>query len=82
MTRKEMEQRLSKYIRQGTCWNDVAFQFVEDILVEHLGIDPNSIDPTSARNKEIINNPLLHNKPFEYINTSDIPYGRGHKRGE
>jgi len=68
MTKKQMEQVLSQAIRSGSCWNDVAFRFVNVILVEHLGIDPNSIDPEDPETNRRLNNPLLPVKLFRYRN--------------
>jgi hypothetical protein len=48
-----MEKRLCEFIRNGDCWNDVAFRFAEMVLAEHLFIDPNSIEPSQLKSNPI-----------------------------
>lgn len=77
MTKQEMKTRLNEFVKEATCWNDVAFKFAEMILAKHLYIDPNSIDPTSPQNFQRINNPLLPQRFFVYLpNHSEHTGGR------
>ena len=59
MTRKEMENRLCKMIKEGSCWNDVAFNFAIMILAEHLYINPDSIEPSPLKNNPLLKTPLF-----------------------
>jgi hypothetical protein len=66
MTKRQMEIKLTECIKKGTCWNDVAFEFVTWVLEEHLGIDSNSIDPAIPFLQEKLKNPLIPGKLWKY----------------